>query len=148
MTTYTNIPQLILMNKIDCFCQASEKKLQDIFYSQKVKQGVKKVSETIGLPEYTVLPMKNISCEQGPGIDTNISILALHNLQKMLNAADDYLSYFLPELLPDKIEVKFQSEEAIQKDNSFYYIYVKFGKIFTERQFRSCCILGFLQSDL
>ncbi|KAJ8313261.1 hypothetical protein KUTeg_009178 [Tegillarca granosa] len=111
------IPQLILMNKIDGFCQASGKNLRDIFYSPKVKSGVKKVAETLGLPEYTVLPMKNINSEQGPGIDTNIGILALYNLRQILHAADDYLSYFLPELLADKIEYTFNSKESFKKDN-------------------------------
>ncbi|KAJ8313275.1 hypothetical protein KUTeg_009192 [Tegillarca granosa] len=105
------IPQLILMNKIDGFCNTTGNNLKNIFYSPKVKQGVKKVAETLGLPEYTVLPMKNINCEQGPGIDTNVSILALYNLQQMLNAADDYLSYFLPELISEKIEYKFSKEK-------------------------------------
>lgn len=72
------------------------------FHSPDIKDRVEKLANSLRLPPYTVLPMKNIDSEQC--LNENINILTLYNLRQMLRAADDYLLNYLPEFQGDKIE--------------------------------------------
>ncbi|CAC5374209.1 unnamed protein product [Mytilus coruscus] len=95
------VPQLILMNKIDCLSETIRHNLSCIFHSPDIKDRVEKLAHSLRLPSYTVLPMKNINSEQR--INENVNILALYNLRQMLRAADDYLLNYLDEFLGDKL---------------------------------------------
>ncbi|OPL21488.1 hypothetical protein AM593_03441, partial [Mytilus galloprovincialis] len=97
-----DIPQLILMNKIDGLSESVKRDLSSIFHSKEVKDRVEKLSHSLRLPSYTVLPMKNIDTEQC--MDINVNILALYNLRQMLRAANDYLLNYLDEFTVDKCE--------------------------------------------
>ncbi|VDI13612.1 Hypothetical predicted protein [Mytilus galloprovincialis] len=97
-----DIPQLILMNKIDGLSESVRRDLSRIFHSKEVKERVEKLSHSLRLPSYTVLPMKNIDTEQC--MDIHVNILALYNLRQMLRAANDYLLNYLDEFMVDKCE--------------------------------------------
>ncbi|KAL3867701.1 hypothetical protein ACJMK2_040568 [Sinanodonta woodiana] len=83
------IPQLVLLTKVDSVCKHVEEGVSSIFRSPTVEHCVNKVAEILGLPRFTVLPMKNL--ENEGKLDTNISILTLLNLQTLLENVDAFL---------------------------------------------------------
>ncbi|XP_076099874.1 interferon-induced protein 44-like isoform X3 [Mytilus galloprovincialis] len=81
------IPQIVLLTKIDKICQKTETDLSNVFYSTPIKEAVDKISQIMGLPRSHIIPVKNYESEMD--LNTNVSILALLSLQKMLHFADD-----------------------------------------------------------
>jgi len=85
----SEIPQVILLTKVD---QLDEKIAQDptsIFTSRKAERMVQKMSKTFGLPENHVLPVKNYNKEIM--LDVGVDILALMALRQMLYFSEDHL---------------------------------------------------------
>ncbi|XP_053388784.1 interferon-induced protein 44-like isoform X2 [Mercenaria mercenaria] len=81
-----DIPQVVILSKIDSICEATKQDAANAFRSAKVE---KCVSEVLGLPKNMVFPMKNYEneCQLDPSIDT----MALLTLKGILNNCDAHL---------------------------------------------------------
>lgn len=82
--------QVVLLTKIDKLCPYVSDDVSTVFHSSGVRDVVDKISQTMGLPRSSILPVKNY--ENEVMLDDNISILALQALLQILNFADDYIS--------------------------------------------------------
>ncbi|WAR31644.1 IF44L-like protein, partial [Mya arenaria] len=87
--TRKQIPQAILLTKIDTVDEAVRESVQQTFYSSKVYEIVQKASKLLGLPENHVLPVKNYNREMM--LDDDVNILALLALRQMAYFAEDHL---------------------------------------------------------
>ncbi|XP_062617942.1 interferon-induced protein 44-like [Saccostrea cucullata] len=81
-----NIPQLVLLNKID---RLGMKDITTIFRNKLVKETCEGAMEFMSLPLGNVLPMINYTEEQTP--DSMKDFLALFNLWYMMSKANDYV---------------------------------------------------------
>ncbi|XP_052395582.1 interferon-induced protein 44-like [Carassius gibelio] len=84
-----DIPQMVLMTKVDEACPLVEKDLYKIYLSPYIKSKVQEVSSRLGVPVSCVLPVKNYSQELE--LELNCDVLLLTALKQMLRLADDYL---------------------------------------------------------
>ncbi|KAJ8313255.1 hypothetical protein KUTeg_009172 [Tegillarca granosa] len=107
------ISQVVLLTKIDKICPEVEDNISKTFNSLAIKDAVDKVSQTMGIPRASVLPIKNY--EQEGELDDNISILALYSLKQILNFADDYMSNIY-----EKLESQ-QAQDSSQHESSEKY---------------------------
>ena len=87
---------MILLTKIDKVCLEVEQDLSYVFRSKAVLEQVDKVSQLLGVPRNSVLPIKNY--EQEIKVNENVNILALISLLEILRASEDYLYNFLDEV--------------------------------------------------
>ncbi|XP_053373679.1 interferon-induced protein 44-like [Mercenaria mercenaria] len=83
------IPQLIVLTKIDKLCEDVQKDTSYTYKSWKVEEHVDKASELFGLRRSNVLPVKNYEKEEL--LDVNINTLTLLALRKILDLVDDYM---------------------------------------------------------
>ncbi|KAJ8313263.1 hypothetical protein KUTeg_009180 [Tegillarca granosa] len=107
------ISQVVLLTKIDKICPEVEDNISKTFNSLAIKDAVDKVSQTMGIPRASVLPIKNY--EQEGELEDNISILALYSLKQILNFADDYMSNIY-----EKLESQ-QAQDSSQHESSEKY---------------------------
>ncbi|KAK3590759.1 hypothetical protein CHS0354_017273 [Potamilus streckersoni] len=98
------IPQLVLLTKVDSVCKHVQEDISNIFRSPTVEHCVSKVAEILGLPRYAILPMKNI--ENEAELNMKLSILTMSNLRTILENADAFLFNKI-----DEIEQKYQKGE-------------------------------------
>ncbi|XP_052802952.1 interferon-induced protein 44-like [Mya arenaria] len=95
LKTYRNllnrkeIPQAVLVTKIDKLCHKTDENVSNAFMSTTVKKVVEKVSEMFKLPRNNIWPIKNY--EEEVESDENINILALFAIRQILFFAEDYL---------------------------------------------------------
>ncbi|XP_045169930.2 interferon-induced protein 44-like [Mercenaria mercenaria] len=87
------IPQLIVLTKVDKLCEDVQKDISFTYRSWKVKEHVDKASELLGLRPCNVLPVKNY--EKETRLDININMLSLLALRKILDLAEDYMDNLL-----------------------------------------------------
>ncbi|XP_051721897.1 interferon-induced protein 44-like [Ctenopharyngodon idella] len=83
------IPQMVLMTKVDETCPHVQNDLENIYASSYIKMKVQEVSSRLGVPVSFVLPVKNYSQELE--LELKCDILLLSAIQQMLRFADDYL---------------------------------------------------------
>ncbi|KAK3577663.1 hypothetical protein CHS0354_000091 [Potamilus streckersoni] len=95
----SNVPQVVLLTKVDKVCHNVEHDLSLIFKSGLIANLVDKVSQIMGLPRGHVLPIKNY--EKELELDINVSILSLLALRQILRFSQDFLFNFLdnPDIL-------------------------------------------------
>ncbi|KAL3867703.1 hypothetical protein ACJMK2_040570 [Sinanodonta woodiana] len=98
------IPQLVLLTKVDSVCKHVQTDISNVFRSPTVEHCVSKVAENLGLPRYAVLPMKNL--ENEVELNINVSILAMLNLRTILENADAFLFNKI-----DEIQEKYQKRD-------------------------------------
>ncbi|XP_045157612.2 interferon-induced protein 44-like isoform X2 [Mercenaria mercenaria] len=84
-----DIPQVVILTKIDSICEATKQDAANAFRSPKVEKCVGKVSEVLGLPRNMVFPMKNYENEYQ--LDASIDTMALLTLKGILNNCDAHL---------------------------------------------------------
>ncbi|XP_053388782.1 interferon-induced protein 44-like isoform X2 [Mercenaria mercenaria] len=84
-----DIPQVVILSKIDSICEATKQDAANAFRSPKVEKCVAKVSEVLGLPRNMVFPMKNYETEYQ--LDPSIDVMALLTLKGILNNCDAHL---------------------------------------------------------
>ncbi|WAR31622.1 hypothetical protein MAR_034164 [Mya arenaria] len=77
----SQIPQTVLLTKIDTVDETVEESVKQVFYSSKVYGLVIKACKLLGLPENHVLPMKK--CNREMILDDDVNILALLVLRQM-----------------------------------------------------------------
>ncbi|KAJ8313253.1 hypothetical protein KUTeg_009170 [Tegillarca granosa] len=85
-----SIGQVVLLTKIDKLCPHVSDDVSTVFHSSDMRDAVDKISQIMGFPRSSILPVKNY--ENEVMLDDNISILALQALLQILNFADDYIS--------------------------------------------------------
>ncbi|XP_052811984.1 interferon-induced protein 44-like [Mya arenaria] len=83
------IPQAVIVTKIDKLCEKTEENVNNTFISQTVKEAVEKVSELFKFPRNNIWPIKNY--EEEVESDESINILALLAVRQILFFAEDYL---------------------------------------------------------
>ncbi|KAM9454185.1 uncharacterized protein Hap1MRO34_020109 [Clarias gariepinus] len=83
------IPQVVIMSKVDKACSQVKENLQMIYRSKKIKEGMEKCSNTLGVPMNYILPVKNYHEE----ITNNneIDILLLMAVTTIVNFANDFV---------------------------------------------------------
>lgn len=99
---FKDIPQLILMNNIVKLSKMIQKDVSKVFQSENIQLKTQHVSQVLGLPAYSVLPMENIHNDHRG--NTALEILTLYNLRQMLRATDDFLLNNHDDLKQDKYE--------------------------------------------
>ncbi|XP_060578688.1 interferon-induced protein 44-like isoform X1 [Ruditapes philippinarum] len=92
-----DIPQVVILSKVDSICEATKDDPANAFRSQKVEKCVAKVSEVLGLPRNMVFPMKNYEAEYQ--LDPSIDIMSLLTLKGILNNCDAHLFYHYDEIV-------------------------------------------------
>ncbi|XP_067218868.1 interferon-induced protein 44-like isoform X1 [Chanodichthys erythropterus] len=83
------IPQMVVMTKVDETCPHVQNDLENIYASSYIKMKVQEVSSRLGVPVSCVLPVKNYSQELE--LELKCDILLLSAIKQMLRSADDYL---------------------------------------------------------
>ncbi|ROL44606.1 Interferon-induced protein 44-like [Anabarilius grahami] len=83
------IPQMVVMTKVDETCPHVQNDLENIYESSYIKMKVQEVSSRVGVPVSCVLPVKNYSQELE--LELKCDILLLSAIKQMLRSADDYL---------------------------------------------------------
>ncbi|KAH3798076.1 interferon-induced protein 44-like [Dreissena polymorpha] len=98
------IPQVLLLTKIDIEEQAVAKNLETVFSSSAIAKKVLEVSDMLGFPKNHVFPVKNYESEMM--LDDGVNILALMALKQILFYAEDFVENQRAESLecPDKVE--------------------------------------------
>ncbi|KAL4236544.1 Interferon-induced protein 44-like [Mactra antiquata] len=81
-----DVPQVVVLTKIDKLCKLVYKDASYAMKSKKVFNTVSKAADLFGLPRHNVFPMKNYEkeCE----VDPNVDILTLLTLKGILNQVD------------------------------------------------------------
>nr|XP_055062211.1 interferon-induced protein 44-like isoform X2 [Misgurnus anguillicaudatus] len=84
-----DIPQVIIMTKIDEACPVVKNNLRRVYHSKKIKEKMHTCSGLIGVPLCNIFPLKNYHEE----IDTNpdVDVLILKALEQIVNIANDRL---------------------------------------------------------
>ncbi|XP_061177266.1 interferon-induced protein 44-like [Saccostrea echinata] len=84
-----NLPQLVLMNKVDRLRASLSDDISLLFKSNEVYNKLKVIADFMVLPEMNVLPMSNYHMETVP--DPKKDVLALSNLKMIMDRANDFL---------------------------------------------------------
>ncbi|XP_060581092.1 interferon-induced protein 44-like isoform X2 [Ruditapes philippinarum] len=87
------IPQLIILTKIDKICKDVERDVSFTYKSWAVEEHVEKASQLLGLRRSNILPVKNY--EEETKLDINVNILALLALSQILDTVEDYMHNLL-----------------------------------------------------
>ncbi|XP_053373902.1 interferon-induced protein 44-like [Mercenaria mercenaria] len=98
------IPQLIVLTKIDKLCKDVQKDISFAYKSWVVEEHVEKASQLLGLRRSNVLPVKNY--EEETRLDTNINILTLLAVSKILDSAEDYMYNLLDRQEFERLKVR------------------------------------------
>ncbi|XP_052792978.1 uncharacterized protein LOC128226903 [Mya arenaria] len=85
----SEIPQAVLVTKIDKLCDKTDENVSNTFISPTVKEVVEKVSELFKFPRNNIWPIKNY--EEKVESDENVNILALLAVRQILFFVEDYL---------------------------------------------------------
>lgn len=82
------VPQLVLLTKVDEACPLVNDDLTKVYHSHYIRRIMSDVSECLGVPESSVLPVKNYCRETS--LDLNTNILLLSALVQMMHFTDSY----------------------------------------------------------
>ena len=84
------------MTKVDKICPEVEEDTSKVFKSEAVIEQVNKVSQLLGIPRNSVLPVKNYETEIE--VNDSFNILALITLRQILRASEDFMYNFIDEV--------------------------------------------------
>ncbi|CAL8284346.1 unnamed protein product [Lota lota] len=108
-TNLMNIPQLLLMTKVDEACPLVKESLTNVYCSEYIYKKAQQFSTALGIPLSCVLPVKNYSQELD--LDLKTDVLLLNAVQQMLYYAD---SFFENQLADDT-----EQEMDLYRSNEF-----------------------------
>ncbi|XP_061177265.1 interferon-induced protein 44-like [Saccostrea echinata] len=94
-----NVPQLVLMNKVDRLRASLSEDISQVFRSEEVHRKFRAVADFMELPEMNVLPMSNYHKETSP--DLKKDILALSNLKVIIDRGNDFIQRQQKNSTPD-----------------------------------------------
>ncbi|XP_022530111.1 interferon-induced protein 44-like [Astyanax mexicanus] len=84
-----NIPQVIVLTKVDQACLMVNKNLRMIYHSRKIKEKVDESYNKLGIPLNKIYPVKNYHAEITQNEDNDVLILMA--LRDIVNFANDFL---------------------------------------------------------
>ncbi|KAM9431963.1 interferon-induced protein 44-like [Clarias gariepinus] len=87
--TQLDIPQVIILTKVDEACRLVRKDIKMVYTSKKIKDQMQECSNWLGIPLSHIFPVKNYSEEINT--DANMDILILKALEHIMNIASDAL---------------------------------------------------------
>ncbi|XP_053532159.1 interferon-induced protein 44-like isoform X1 [Ictalurus punctatus] len=84
-----NLPQVIIMTKVDEVCPLVKQDLRKVYTSKKIKEKMQECSNLLGIPLSNIFPVKNYHEE----VDTKdeVDVLILKALDQIVNLANDAL---------------------------------------------------------
>ncbi|KAB5523237.1 hypothetical protein PHYPO_G00150180 [Pangasianodon hypophthalmus] len=85
-----NLPQVIVMTKVDELCPLVKKDIKKVYTSKKVKQKMQECSNLLGVPMSYIFPVKNYHEEVDT--DDDMDVLILKALDQFVNIANDALT--------------------------------------------------------
>ncbi|XP_060629774.1 uncharacterized protein [Anolis sagrei] len=88
-----DLPQLVILTKVDEVCPALEKNISNVYRSKVVERKMQITAERLGIPLCNIVPVKNYCSELE--LKENVDILILLALRQILRLADSYLDNFL-----------------------------------------------------
>ncbi|XP_057188777.1 interferon-induced protein 44-like [Triplophysa rosa] len=88
--TELDIPQVIIMTKVDEACPLVKDNLRKIYNSQKIKDKMQECCNLVGVPVSHIFPVKNYHEEIDP--EDDIDVLLLRALSHIVNIANDKLA--------------------------------------------------------
>ncbi|XP_017312472.1 interferon-induced protein 44-like [Ictalurus punctatus] len=89
VATEYNLPQVIILTKVDETCPLVKDDLRKVYTSKKIKEKMQECSNLLGIPLSHIFPVKNYHEE----VDTNddMDVLILKALDQIVNLANDAL---------------------------------------------------------
>ncbi|XP_036418562.1 interferon-induced protein 44-like [Colossoma macropomum] len=84
-----NIPQVIVLTKVDNACEIVNRDMRKLYYSKRIKQKVEESSNKLGIPWSNIYPVKNYHAEITE--DANVDVIILMALRDIVNFANDYV---------------------------------------------------------
>ncbi|KAF4074917.1 hypothetical protein AMELA_G00228790 [Ameiurus melas] len=84
-----NLPQVIIMTKVDETCPLVKRDLRKVYTSKKIKEKMQECSNLLGIPMSNIFPVKNYHEEVDT--DDDMDVLILKALDQIVNVADDVL---------------------------------------------------------
>ncbi|XP_056586150.1 interferon-induced protein 44-like, partial [Triplophysa dalaica] len=88
--TELDIPQVIIMTKVDEACPLVKENLRKIYNSRNIKDKMQECSNLVGVPVSHIFPVKNYHKEIDP--EDGIDVLLLRALTHIVNIANDKLA--------------------------------------------------------
>ncbi|XP_073722390.1 interferon-induced protein 44-like [Misgurnus anguillicaudatus] len=89
-----DIPQVIVMTKIDEACPVVNKNLRKVYHSKKIKEKMQMCSDQVGVPMCNIFPVKNYHDEIDINDDVDVLILkAMDQIVYIANERLDRSSY-------------------------------------------------------
>ncbi|XP_042272802.1 interferon-induced protein 44-like isoform X6 [Thunnus maccoyii] len=89
MVNLMEIPQLVLLTKIDEACPLVMEDVRNVYKSGYIKEMMQEAGARLGVPLSSVVPVKNYT--ENLELDTNTDILLLSAIIHMLHYADNYV---------------------------------------------------------
>ncbi|XP_029968426.1 interferon-induced protein 44-like [Salarias fasciatus] len=87
-----DIPQLLIVTKVDEACPETQKSLRNVYRSKHVKKKMAEFSSKVGIPMNFIYPVKNYSEENSTNPDADTLILNV--LRMIIDLGDDFLDNF------------------------------------------------------
>ncbi|KAI4900442.1 hypothetical protein NFI96_012705, partial [Prochilodus magdalenae] len=84
-----DIPQVVVLTKVDNACQVVNEDLKKIYHSKKIKDKVEECSNKLGISLNCIYPVKNYHAEITQ--DADVDALILMALRDIINFANDYV---------------------------------------------------------
>ncbi|KAL7852985.1 hypothetical protein SRHO_G00187700 [Serrasalmus rhombeus] len=85
-----DIPQIVLLTKIDEVCPLVKQDLKKTYTSKKIQEKITECSNVIGAPVKSIFPVKNYCYESDTNDPTDILIMLA--LRHIISAANDYVA--------------------------------------------------------
>ncbi|KAL7846121.1 hypothetical protein AOLI_G00243130 [Acnodon oligacanthus] len=84
-----NLPQVLVLTKVDTACDIVSQDLRKLYHSKKIKEKVEVSSHKLGIPLKNIYPIKNYHSEITE--DANVDVLIVMALRDIVNFANDYV---------------------------------------------------------
>ncbi|KAM9703516.1 interferon-induced protein 44-like [Menidia menidia] len=86
-----DIPQLVILTKIDMTCPEVEKDIKNVYKSRHLKEQMEQFNVDVGIPMNCIYPVKNYHEEIN--MDNNINSLIWSAMRAIINSGEDFLNH-------------------------------------------------------
>ncbi|KAI4879274.1 hypothetical protein NFI96_004801 [Prochilodus magdalenae] len=90
-----NIPQVIVLTKVDIACEIVSRDLKKLYYSRKIREKMKESSNELGILVQHIYPVKNYHEEITE--DSDIDVIILMTLRDIIYFGSDYVEHLCEE---------------------------------------------------